>query len=89
MRRMEIKNDQSKKLSEAGKKGNEIRWAIARRSGGDRVAIANKEKESKENIIPPTISQLLNNRPVNSISFPPIFHAESNNLIVVPRITVV
>lgn len=56
MRRMEIKNDQSKKLSEAGKKGNEIRWANARRSGGDRVAIANKEKESKENIIPPTIS---------------------------------
>lgn len=64
MRRMEIKNDQSKKLSEAGKKGNEIRWAIGRRSGGDRVAIANKEKESKENIIPPTIS--------NEIVSPPI-----------------
>lgn len=47
MRRMELKDDQSKKLSAAGKKGNEIRWNKTGRSGGDRVAIPSKGKKSK------------------------------------------
>jgi hypothetical protein len=36
-----------KELSEAGKRGNAIRWQSGGESGGDRVAIAIKEKEIK------------------------------------------
>ena len=49
-RRMGIYLDKKKKLSEAGKKGNALRWGnqnIATRSAGDQVVIANKINESK------------------------------------------
>lgn len=58
-RRMEIYIEKRKKLSEAGKKGNQKRWAVGKPSPGDNqaialrlpgdgMAIANKEKENKE-----------------------------------------
>lgn len=49
-RRMQFYLDKKKSLSEAGKKGNQIRWRsknIAQRSGGDQVAIANKSNQNK------------------------------------------
>ncbi len=52
-KRMKIYLDRKQLLSEAGKKGNSIRWGrsenIATRSGSDQVAIANKTKENKTN----------------------------------------
>lgn len=50
MRRMKIYLDRKKVLSEAGKRGNAIRWknSIATRSLSDHKAIAIKEKEIKE-----------------------------------------
>lgn len=78
IRRMEPLNERRLKLSEAGKKGNEIRWG----SGGDRVPIASKgekskEKESKEKEIIP-YTEIINL--FNSIctSFPKV-HALSTN----------
>ncbi len=66
-RRMEIYIEKRKKLSEAGKKGNQKRWAVGMSSQGDNQAIAlrlpgdgkaiakkekeKKEKESKENTL--------------------------------------
>ncbi|NDV68935.1 Lin1244/Lin1753 domain-containing protein [Dysgonomonas sp. 25] len=47
-RRMKIFLDKKKKLSEAGKRGNEKRWKIATQSLGDNKAIAIKRKEIKE-----------------------------------------
>lgn len=50
-RRMQIYLDKKKPLSEAGKKGNQIRWnkEITKQSGGDQVAITNKTNENKTN----------------------------------------
>lgn len=50
-RRMQIYLDKKKALSEAGKKGNQIRWnkEITKQSGGDQVAITNKTNENKTN----------------------------------------
>lgn len=50
-RRMQIYLNKKKALSEAGKKGNQIRWKkeIAKQSGSDSPAIANKRKETKTN----------------------------------------
>lgn len=45
IRRMQHIDSKRKRLSEAGKYGNQIRWGS---SGGDRVLIASKGKESKE-----------------------------------------
>lgn len=50
-RRMDLYLDKRKRLSEAGKKGNEKRWNIAKPSPCDSIAIANKEKEIKENTL--------------------------------------
>lgn len=44
IRRMQHIDNKRKRLSEAGKYGNQIRWGS---SGGDRVLIASKGKESK------------------------------------------
>lgn len=49
-RRMNIYLDKKKKLSEAGRKGNALRWGnqnIATRSVNDQVAIANKTNKNK------------------------------------------
>nr|WP_288210133.1 Lin1244/Lin1753 domain-containing protein [uncultured Dysgonomonas sp.] len=50
-RRMQIYLDKKKALSEAGKKGNQIRWnkEITKQSGSDQVAITNKTNENKTN----------------------------------------
>lgn len=48
-RRMKIFLDKKKRLSEAGKRGNEKRWEIAMQSPGDNKAIAKKRKERKRN----------------------------------------
>ena len=48
-KRMEAIDNKRKELSEAGKRGNAIRWQSGGDSGGDGVAIAIKEKESKSN----------------------------------------
>lgn len=48
-RRMTAIDMKRKELSEAGKRGNAIRWQSGGESGGDRVAIAIKEKEIKVN----------------------------------------
>lgn len=59
-RRMGIVYAKRKKLSESGKKGNSIRW----RSGGDRVAIAKKEKERKrDEKIGEEIPELISKKP--------------------------
>jgi hypothetical protein len=50
-RRMEAIDKKRKELSDAGKLGNIIRWQSRGESGGDRVAIAIKGKESKSNQI--------------------------------------
>ena len=50
-RRMVAIDIKRKELSEAGKRGNAIRWQSGGESGGDRVAIAIKEKEIKVNQI--------------------------------------
>jgi hypothetical protein len=50
-RRMSAIDMKRKELSDAGKRGNAIRWQSPSESGGDRVAIAIKEKEIKVNQI--------------------------------------
>ena len=50
-RRMGAIDMKRKELSDAGKRGNAIRWQSPGESGGDRVAIAIKEKEIKVNQI--------------------------------------
>ncbi len=50
-RRMNIFLDKKKRLSEVGRKRNEKRWKITQRSPSDDTAIANKEKEIKENTL--------------------------------------
>jgi len=50
-RRMGAIDLKRKELSDAGKRGNAIRWQSGGESGGDRVAIAIKEKEIKVNQI--------------------------------------
>jgi len=68
-RRMSAIDLKRKDLSEAGKRGNAIRWQSGGESGGDRVAIAIKEKEIKEKEI--KVNQIKGK--TKSAGYPPDF----------------